>query len=1437
MLQRIASLALVTCAAYLVIASLPARAQSEFALFSNADIPGHDYLVIENTDQSRCANACATAKRCNAFTFNTTKNVCFLKSKSGEVRNFAGANSGQRSSAEIARRTSGSEPPLASPAGFEILPDTDIAGNDLAAYSNATAEQCQASCAGNRQCAAFTHNIRKGVCFLKSASGQPAPFVGAVSGRRVSGQTAGAPPVFAERTKSTPLYDIYDGYDLAGGDLKGGGFGVDEQRCSDICTFDPACKAFTLNKSVANGTCITKGSISRPTKFRDAISGIRKPIKPVDVANGVNSGGFTLHTQADLLAAGYSEEPESPSIDDCQTSCLIDSSCLGFSFGPNRPRCKLMNTTQSGINLSPNPARTAGVKQSPDQVRSAIESYLKPGRNYPTADLRWRKDDTVTDFVARIRDASKPMGGACDVEKAAFDKAVKTVEAKVSERRAVAGQPFKLDWKRQNVELSVPAWINISFDSRVRVTGSGFYSLQPGAIAPFGIAVHKDRTRAMTALFGFDAPTLGTMDVIALSAGQLGIAVDVVGYLRSCGGELYQNRAEYVVKVEPAPTPTFQVNDPYSFERPIKTLQSPDLQTRLEIYDGRYRLVEASSGAIIADRDGLNPSYSPTGRYIAVRRGEIGHDIIDTIDGATVASIGDSVAGWENNDSFLIEGTSHWSSVNVRNLISSIGWDMGGGGCRRCSGLDTGVVIDLENDTLFIDGVGQRLSGHSRAMKRASGNEEDHRKRFLAVQAAAAPLSPTTEWAFRGGLRFSDLESSAGTPEPTSRHEVQVAEATFKAREIAAQPRVHVAGLAANRSQAGSIASPDRPVSARNSALERLKEFGVEVSAFSDPEVLTSKVREFPRTRTEVAEDKNIVRMISATNGKVRRVFEPYEGSCYPSSEAKVFGSFDYAQKHHVAGRDVWLVQKSCAEGSAAHIASRLTLFDPALKAGFMMVDGQNPVDMGATSCATSIGSCEIASRLVAERYMLIWSKDSRAMIVVDLKTHKTVHRLFELGRADLFQDAFYSVETRHLTQLNSDGSFFVYNADNGKQVLEGRYVDDEVIAWTSELRFDSTPEGANYVGLRFPGLSRQYAFQQFARSVKRPGLVREVFARSYKPESTALGVPPQLAGSLTLAGGTINGILKVSTASTVRLYQDGFHTDTFTTSGADLPVQTNRRPGTRWIAAVATDAAGLTSQPLVVELTSPPSELPVLHALNVGIDQYQGAGIPSLQFAKADATNLTAALNAQNGKSYKASHIDTLSNASASPEAIITKVQQLVDKAGAGDTIVFSFAGHGLVAPDGRFYMATTATETSDIQGTALAWDRLAAIFAKSTARVIVFLDACHAGAAGMGLFATNDNFVGSSTERLPPGLLVFAASKGRQLSEESPESNGGAFTSAVIDVIAVNRSAYDLNGNGSIEISELYFGVKLKVSKTTVGRQIPWLARNELVGDFAIF
>lgn len=131
-----------------------------------------------------------------------------------------------------------------------------------------------------------------------------------------------------------------------------------------------------------------------------------------------------------------------------------------------------------------------------------------------------------------------------------------------------------------------------------------------------------------------------------------------------------------------------------------------------------------------------------------------------------------------------------------------------------------------------------------------------------------------------------------------------------------------------------------------------------------------------------------------------------------------------------------------------------------------------------------------------------------------------------------------------------------------------------------------------------------------------------------------------------------------------------------------------------------------------------------------------------------------------------------------------------------------------------------------------------------------MLLLDACHSGAAGTSFYATNDNVADELLAGIPANFVVVSAAKGPEFSFES--DGVGAFSRAFADVVDEDRAAHDLNGNGAIEISKPFLGVKRKVVEggkqscadyadelelSDVPTQTSWIARNQMVGDFALF
>ena len=248
-----------------------------------------------------------------------------------------------------------------------------------------------------------------------------------------------------------------------------------------------------------------------------------------------------------------------------------------------------------------------------------------------------------------------------------------------------------------------------------------------------------------------------------------------------------------------------------------------------------------------------------------------------------------------------------------------------------------------------------------------------------------------------------------------------------------------------------------------------------------------------------------------------------------------------------------------------------------------------------------------------------------------------------------------------------------------------------------------------------------------------------------------------------------------------------------------------------------------------------------VLHAVLVGINSY-GQPKLKLNFAASDARRLADALQSERGKYFAEVEVTPLLNNKASSNAILTALQNALIRAKPGDLVLFSFAGHGIQGANGRFYLAPSGFDANDPDNTGLAWARVGQrSHSRSKTRVLVALDACHSGSADIESIGSNDQAVSELLSGHHEPIVVFAASKGRQFSQEDPPGKpprwgGGVFTNAIVRSLTNDRTLTDSNANGALEVSELYRAVKSFVVKETSGEQTPWLVRHDLIGDFAL-
>jgi hypothetical protein len=157
----------------------PPVSNSGFVEVEGMDFPGASADVYFRRDISypACQEICRADPRCRAYTYNTVRSACFIKSYIMDEVPYPGAISGYRPDTP--------QPPGVDRRGdFDQSPNTDFPGADLGQTFGVTYDQCLDLCRGNAGCRAYTYNVGKMACFIKWGAVYRKPFEGAVSGVR-----------------------------------------------------------------------------------------------------------------------------------------------------------------------------------------------------------------------------------------------------------------------------------------------------------------------------------------------------------------------------------------------------------------------------------------------------------------------------------------------------------------------------------------------------------------------------------------------------------------------------------------------------------------------------------------------------------------------------------------------------------------------------------------------------------------------------------------------------------------------------------------------------------------------------------------------------------------------------------------------------------------------------------------------------------------------------------------------------------------------------------------------------------------------------------------------------------------------------------------------------------------------------------------------------
>jgi hypothetical protein len=260
------------------------------------------------------------------------------------------------------------------------------------------------------------------------------------------------------------------------------------------------------------------------------------------------------------------------------------------------------------------------------------------------------------------------------------------------------------------------------------------------------------------------------------------------------------------------------------------------------------------------------------------------------------------------------------------------------------------------------------------------------------------------------------------------------------------------------------------------------------------------------------------------------------------------------------------------------------------------------------------------------------------------------------------------------------------------------------------------------------------------------------------------------------------------------------------------------------------------------VNRSGPPSPAetatkPKLYALVAGISSYADPAY-KLEFAAKDAHDFAGSLANQNGALYSEVSIKLLVDKDATAVAIKDGLDWLTHQVTDHDVGVVYLAGHGIVDERNRFYFLAADSDAQRLRATAVAKDDISDALDGLAGKALLFLDACHSGSmvsAGRRSTFDNNDVVNDflHSER---GVVVFAASTGRQVSMEDPSWGNGAFTKALVEGLGAPGvpALAKFSGSDTITPAILDAYIAQRVKTLTSGKQSPVM--NSTAPDFPL-
>ena len=243
----------------------------------------------------------------------------------------------------------------------------------------------------------------------------------------------------------------------------------------------------------------------------------------------------------------------------------------------------------------------------------------------------------------------------------------------------------------------------------------------------------------------------------------------------------------------------------------------------------------------------------------------------------------------------------------------------------------------------------------------------------------------------------------------------------------------------------------------------------------------------------------------------------------------------------------------------------------------------------------------------------------------------------------------------------------------------------------------------------------------------------------------------------------------------------------------------------------------------------------PDLYMVSIGISKYEQKNL-ELRYADDDARAVSNLFRSQKGDLYNDVIIKELYDLDATQTHILEAIEWLKEEARQQDVVVLFIAAHG-TNEEGKYYLLPADSIPAEFYQTAVSWSHFSESLGNLPSRVLLFLDTCHSGQLGQDLYSKSAQV--DNTEALREisseeyGVVIMAASTGREFSLEHPDWKHGAFTKSLLDAL---RGQADYSEDGVIYLRELDLYVAEGVETLTNGQQHPTTQKPSTITRFPI-